>query len=113
MVELSDKLKEVDAVAVSYFGEPLFKLWESDEFLVGSFFDQGVLRMDIKRKDEKDGITWDELQRIKGECGYADKDAVEFYPAEQDVINTGNWRHIYVFNERIPLVRKNYNEVFR
>jgi hypothetical protein len=104
-------MREVNATMESYFGEPSFKIWDSDEYFVTSYLDQGTLRMDIKRQDENDGITWDQLQKIKNDCGYEDCDAVEFYPAKKDVINTGNWRHLYVFSHRIPLVRKKYNEV--
>ena len=54
----------------------------------------------------KDGITWDEIQRIKDECGFEDKDAIEFYPAKSNVLNNGNFRHIYIFDEQLPLIRR-------
>lgn len=43
-----------------------------------------------------DGITWDELQRIKRECGYGDSDAIEIYPSDLDVVNVANMRHLWI-----------------
>jgi len=90
----------------SYFYEPSIAIWESDEFKVYAFQDGKAVRLDIERKDGKDGIKWDELQQIKNNCGFSDCDAVEFYPSKSDVINTGNLRHLYVFFEKLPLIRR-------
>lgn len=93
---------------LSYFGEASVGAWESDEFGAAAFRDGEATRLDIFRKDMKDGITWDQLRAIKNECGFADLDAVEFFPAEKDVINTGNYRHLYIFKEKLPLVRRGH-----
>jgi hypothetical protein len=93
---------------LSYFGESSVGAWESDEFGAAAFRDGESTRLDIFRKDMKDGITWDQLRQIKNECGFADFDAVEFFPAEKDVINTGNYRHLYIFPEKLPLVRRGH-----
>lgn len=42
------------------------------------------------------GITWEELQRIKREAGYGDFDAVEVFPPESDVVNVANMRHLWI-----------------
>lgn len=47
----------------------------------------------------EDGITWDELQAIKNECGYADKWMCEYYPPEEDVINVANIRHLWLMDK--------------
>ncbi len=91
---------------LSYFGEPSIGAWESDTFCAAAFRDQNTVRLDIFRKDLKDGITWDELHNIKNECGFSDKDAIEFFPAEDSVINTGNYRHLYIFDDKLPLIRR-------
>ena len=96
----------VNEFAYSYFGEPSVAIWENDEYKVYAFQDGFSLRLDIGRKDGKDGIKWDDLQRIKADCGFGHCDAVEFYPSESDVINTGNWRHLYVFFDKLPLIRR-------
>lgn len=46
-----------------------------------------------------DGISWDELQQIKRECGYGDADAVEVYPSDADVVNVANMRHLWIMAE--------------
>ena len=95
-----------DKLWQSYFGEHSIGVWEDDTYLVAAFQDQNTIRLDIQRKDLKDGITWDELQHIKDECGYSDKDAVEFYPAKDAIINNGNFRHLYIFQDKLPLIRR-------
>jgi hypothetical protein len=100
-------MRLLDAQCESYFGEPSVGVWESDVYNVYAFFDKSAVRLDIERKDGKDGIQWQELQQIKNECGFANFDAVELYPAEKDVINTGNWRHLYVLFGGVGLVRRN------
>lgn len=50
------------------------------------------------RKNWKDGITWDELQRIKQEC-LGDVWCVEVYPPEADVVDVSNMRHLFVLDE--------------
>ena len=58
-----------------------------------------VCRTAIKGDRWQDGIAWEELQRIKGECGYGNHDAVEVYPAEADTVNVANMRHLWVMAE--------------
>lgn len=49
-----------------------------------------------------DGITWDELQALKRQCGFGDRFAVEVYPADLDVVNVGNLRHLWVLQGALP-----------
>lgn len=58
-----------------------------------------VCRTSIAGDRWKDGITWDELQQIKRECGYGDWDAVEVYPADENVVNVANMRHLWIMAE--------------
>lgn len=46
-----------------------------------------------------DGITWDELMRVKAECGYGECWAVEVYPANSHVVNIANVRHLFLLAE--------------
>lgn len=48
------------------------------------------------RSDWNQNIPWEDMQRIKAECGYAGHDAVEIYPREADVVNVANMRHLWV-----------------
>ena len=50
----------------------------------------------------EDGITWDDLQRLKAEAGYADFDAVEVYPQQAEVVNVANVRHLWIMAEPLP-----------
>ncbi len=80
-------------------------VWRSREFLVQLFADNGHVRMTVNRthkpngKDWAEGITWDELQRLKTEVGYGDRWAVEVYPPDEEVINDANMRHLWLLKE--------------
>lgn len=83
--------------------KPRIKVYVSDQFLV-QLFDEGseILRITVNRTSRDgrgnwvDGISWDELQEIKNTIGYKDKFAVEVYPAENDIVNVANMRHLWV-----------------
>lgn len=84
-----------------------FDLHLSKDFLVSHYQEEnGIIRLSINRTQRigdqwKDGITWDELQAIKNAVGYSGKDAVEVYPAEPDVVNVANIRHLWVMPQKI------------
>lgn len=90
----------------SCFGEPSIGVWADEVYRVMAFQELGAVRLDINRHDMQDGITWDELQHIKSACGFGDQDGVELYPRDEDVIYTANVRHLYIFQERLVMVRR-------
>jgi hypothetical protein len=78
-------------------------VWRSSRFLVQLFNESGAQRITISRTmiDETtgrwlDGITWDEIQAIKRQIGFGDRFAVEVYPADIDIVNVANMRHIWL-----------------
>lgn len=83
----------------------LVDVWRSKDFLAQVFLEPaGVLRISVNRVTRRhgqweQGITWDELMRVKREIGYADNDAVEVYPADRDIVNVANMRHLWVMPE--------------
>ncbi len=44
-------------------------------------------------------ITWDQLQAIKNEVWGRDARAIEVYPAAGDLVNAGNFRHLWRLGE--------------
>lgn len=102
-------MKKLNRPQKSVFGETAIGVWENEIFGAAAFEDGNSVRLSICKKDLSDGIGWDELQAVKNACGFADKDAVEFYPAQEDVLNTGNFRHLYIFSEKLPLIRRAKN----
>lgn len=78
------------------------EVWLSQSFLVQVVDDEGHTRISVNRTTCKpngnweDGISWDELQRIKHDVGYGDRSAVEVYPRDSDVIYDANIRHLWV-----------------
>jgi hypothetical protein len=70
---------------------------------------EGTLRLSVNRcriNEHKgtwaDGIKWDELQRIKAECGFADKWMVEVYPPADDLVDVANMRHLFLLDDPPP-----------
>ena len=51
-----------------------------------------------------DGITWDEMQRLKREAGYGELCAVEVYPPDSEVVNVANLRHLWLLPEPPPFM---------
>ena len=93
----------------------IIRVFRSRDYLVQEYREPNPLvisrlsicRTTISGNRWKDGITWDELQRIKNEVGYGDADAVEIYPADDDVVNVANMRHLWVMDARIPFAWRN------
>jgi len=91
----------------------LLKAWRSQRYAVQLYDEMntmpGLLRLSICRAQWhhygswKDGLTWDELQDIKRECGYGNVYAVEVYPRDRDLINVANFRHLWLLAVPLPI----------
>lgn len=84
---------------------PQLRVLRSRDFLVQEFSAEApalvrlsVCRTTLRGDRWQDGITWDDLQRLKRECGYGDADAIEIFPADVDIVNVANMRHLWVMN---------------
>lgn len=93
---------------------PRLGVWRSRDFLVQLFDEHGVVRISVNRTMIKDGaqysagqweedISWDDLQSIKRQVGYGERQAVELYPADANVVNVANMRHLWVLPEALPI----------
>ena len=81
-------------------------VWLSKDYLAVLYEQRldGNRRLTVNRtrrdgRSWRDGITWDELQRVKNECLGPDVWCVECYPAEDEVVNVSNMRHLWVLEE--------------
>lgn len=80
----------------------MIEVWRSRHFLVQVFAEVGnVHRLSICRTSHNgdswgDKITWDELMQCKRQCGRGDRDALEVYPADKDIVNVANMRHLWL-----------------
>jgi len=54
-----------------------------------------TFHLKVRRRDGKDGISWDTLQAIKNEMIGYEEIAVEVYPSQIDVVNDANIRHLW------------------
>lgn len=79
----------------------LLEVWRSRGFLVQVYAEKfDHLRLTICRTTHAGdswgaAITWDELMQLKRECGRGDRDALELFPADADVVNVANMRHLF------------------
>lgn len=89
----------------------LLSVWRSKGYLVQvlnapapALVRLSVNRTSIGPTGWKDGIGWEDLQRIKAECGYGDQDAVEVFPAQRDVVNVTNMRHLWIMADPLDFI---------
>ncbi|MEB0009337.1 hypothetical protein QN375_05995 [Pseudomonas sp. MH9.2] len=79
----------------------LAEVWRSRDFLVQIYTaPDGYQRLSVNRTTHNgdrwvDQVTWDELMRLKRECGRGDLDALEVFPADRDIVNVANMRHLF------------------
>lgn len=85
----------------------MVRAFRSEHFLAMLFLEpSGYQRLSVLRTDFEGvgkravaGIVWDDLQRLKGEAGFADAWAVEVFPPDADVVNVQNMRHLFLLPE--------------
>lgn len=84
----------------------LIEAWRSRDFCVQIYDrkDSNAIRMSVSRTDIKgdrwvENITWDDLQRLKRECGRGMLEGFEIYPKDDDIVNVANMRHIWIFKD--------------
>jgi hypothetical protein len=88
---------------------PPVKAFRNNKFCCLIFTHEGYARLTINRTslneqgDYLDGISWDDLYKIKNAVGFAANDVVEVYPAAKDLVCVGNLRHLWVV-ENLPFV---------
>ena len=85
------------------------EVWRSRDFLLQVYREgNGYERLSVIRTQLNgsgrwaDGIPWEDLQRLKRECGRGDRWAVEVFPADDRVVNVANMRHLFVLQEPPP-----------
>lgn len=55
-----------------------------------------IPHLKVRRRDGRDGITWDVLQRIKNDMVGRDELAIEIFPPADQVVNDANIRHLWI-----------------
>ena len=85
-------------------GAARIEVMRSRQFLVQILREEhDILRLSVNRTEWnerqqrwREDISWDDLQRLKREAGYGDRWAVEVYPADDDIVNVANMRHLWL-----------------
>lgn len=77
------------------------EVWRSRDFLAqiydGPTTRISVCRTTVDSKGEwREDISWDDLQRIKNECGFGEFWALEVFPPVGRVVNVANMRHLWL-----------------
>lgn len=85
-------------------------VWQSRDYLAALWQeDNGHQRLSVNRTQTdsrtgtwRDGITWDDLMKVKSECGLGDSWAVEIYPPRNEVVNAAAMRHLWILDAPPP-----------
>lgn len=83
-------------------GRVPIEVWRSRDYLVQIYAEaNGVERMSISStklqgNDWADGLRWDDLMLVKRQVGRGSRDALEVYPADKDIVNVANMRHLWL-----------------
>lgn len=103
------KLPEERWPAETLGADKRVRVWRSRDFLVQAFVTEALqMRLSINRTRLAasgrwdDGISWDEMMAIKRAIGYGESWAVELFPADFDVVNVANMRHLWLMQEPPP-----------
>jgi hypothetical protein len=101
------ELSAISIHSLSHVPDDMIEAWRSRDFLVCVYQERdGILRASVNRTQIdpitdrwQEGISWEELQRIKREIGRGHLDAVEVFPSDCDVVNVANMRHLFIMPE--------------
>ena len=104
----SEWTPEMRALADAHAPEAPVRIWRSRDFVVQLYADRktNFARLSVNRSaidysgGWQDGITWDDLHRLKGEAGYANHWAVECFPPIAALVNVSNIRHLWLLPEK-------------
>ena len=101
------KLVPLEKWPMTFRPPGIHSVWRSRNFLAQLYTHETVPRLSINRvalngDRWEDGITWDELMRVKRECGFADVWAVECFPPDREVVNVANQRHLWLIGNESP-----------
>jgi hypothetical protein len=103
-----EMLRQVPPAEWPYRADKVIEMWRSRRFLVQVYQESnGIERLSINTTSIDGGswlagLGWDTLQSLKAQCGRGDKEAVEIFPADVDVVNVANMRHLWVLPEKLP-----------
>lgn len=93
-------------------------VWRSRNYCAQIHDDPGITRISVcktalnKNGSWQDEISWSEMQRVKNECGYSEREAIEIFPPKADEVPSANLRHLWVLpeGERLPFSWKSGDE---
>jgi len=92
--------------------------WRSSRFIVMLWIETNGARrltvhsaeIDARTGENKDGITWDDLQKLKSEAGFGEVCAVEIYPPDDQLVYDHNMRHLWLLDAAPSFMWKPANE---
>lgn len=99
----SEKIAWVDRAARLMIPDRVFR---NDTYEVFMNVEQPFIHLDIRRRDGGAVTSWREFQRIKNDLVGPEHEAMELFPAESRLIDTGNQYHLWVYadpGKRFPL----------
>lgn len=110
VAELPETLEPIPADDLEQIQLPryLVAAWRSRHFIVQHYREPNGERISIQRTVDswrlitpgpRKPITWDELQQLKREAGFAHRWACELFPPDDSVIDVAHMRHLWLLAE--------------
>lgn len=100
---LDEKRAWAERAALSMIPDRAFR---NDTYEVLMNLEQPFIHLDIRRHDGRAVTNWRDFQQIKNELVGPEHEAMELFPAESRLVDTGNQYHLWVYAEpvkRFPL----------
>jgi hypothetical protein len=72
-------------------------LYENDIYRVQVKHSPPFIHLNIRRRDKKTCNEWQDFQRIKNELVGPEHEAIQLFPAESRLVDTGNEYHLWVY----------------
>lgn len=114
--EVTDDMREGEKIS----GDRILALWQSRDFIATMYKDgaSGYPRLTVSRTQwdksrdtYRDGISWDELMRVKRQVGLPDVWAVEVFPPDDETVGVHAIRHLWILNEAPPFAWTEEREI--
>ena len=77
--------------------------WQNSFYTVNKMLleakEDGAIHLSIRKNDRKAARDWRHFQRIKNELAGPEREAIEVFPPESQLVDTANQYHMFVYPE--------------
>jgi len=74
-------------------------VYQNDVYLVEARHKTPLIQLSIRRLDKKTCNEWSDFQQIKNELVGPENEAIQIFPSESRLVDTGNEYHMWVYSD--------------